>query len=349
MKALLITTALAALFGGETPCTQSQTPACSKIAQTCTESTLAAARAGGDKQAAEQQACAADCSYDCCAELNAEESAKLAALTERLLRTGEPCGPEECEGGCTTACEAWADNRDISYLVKFVNKRPPAWNVLGSTLAKSALDEATPEVVRTRVIDFLAHERSKKSVELASVVLAKKPQAFDQDQLLSFSEVGATAFREALSSCAQEGAVLPAAYLVASNNACTEACKDGCPEGCAWLPVVERTRQPSFTSAEIVPTFAAAAVVGGMTKDDTFKRTMMAAQMDILKVLDSGDFELARDLALAVEAMQNECSSGKLKFSYMQSRVQGHVAKRAAQIETPQQVFELLERLNQQC
>ena len=238
----------------------------------------------------------------------------------------------ECSGAAAVACnheEPWEK------LSKVLAWKPAAWKVV-KPLAFAKFEGEATENQRRNVMSLLAWQYSEHGVTIASEIVEQHPETqLTRDQLMAFAEAGSHRFWERVVEMNKsEPAVLPAAMLTLHGKKADTA-------------VFEKAVAQPIAPERLTETWVAALALHKLGQPEHLENTRAQLHDAALGALDEGDVELAAQLALSGEFLQDACSSYKAaRLSFLDTRRAWHCRERAEEIQSADDVFALVEHLS---
>jgi len=294
---------------------------------------------GGDGACSKQEeAAGATCTEAAAEPLCSEGRARLAALFDGLLAWEVVAAP--AADACTEGAAA-AQGCPIQALGSFVLATPGAWDELGPMIhARFEADSATPGE-RARLLDFLAWTACPRALEVGTELWASRSASFSDDQVLAFAERGGEPFhaelRQRAAARAEEGSPLgfyPAAFLALRG----------------WENVrgeLAPALDAQAADADALQrAFVAGAALERLGDRHAWKRALTTGHGAVIAALDADRPEEAARLASVVELFcEMREAYPVLPVSFLADRRADYVAKRAPQLASAAEVFELIEKV----
>jgi len=286
-----------------------------------------------------------------------ELEAKLTALFEKVASGS----PSECKVNCMEAEKAsksektqkadWNDPKyadcgikcldyksATEHLAKVLASTEGAWTVVEPKILATFEGEGCCET-RARVVDLLAWTPSEHSVVLGERIFASSPSYFGENQILALAETGSKRMCKELEQRVTAGkaeSVLPAAFLAMHGSD-------------VGRPQLEKAAKACYERRGDLA--RQAAVLVGLSKLNEaccMEAFCSSTNEAVLAALDGGEIERAREMAVEAEFVHDALSSDYgFKLAYLDERVAWQAAQRAPELETPAQIFELMEKLAQ--
>jgi hypothetical protein len=187
---------------------------------------------------------------------------------------------------------------------------------------------------RERALDVLAFAHLDPAArKLAEGFFAKDKKAFTRDQVLSFAEAGSTVLTE------------EAAARAKKDVRCAALAGDPKEAGVARL-LEQAVERGLSDDKSLLDAFVAAAALKRAGQVEHWNRLAERVHEEVLRALDDGAIERARDLALAAEFAVKGLSAGRgYGLSYLESRLAFHRSVRSGELAQADQIFERIESL----
>ena len=285
---------------------------------------MTAARAGdpqGELPEAERAAYLK--AFDHC--LTVDVEAEWKAIAERKVSGGKTAC--EVSGHCGLDCDCAPAGQLLAYQLQ---TNPAAWTVVAPLVAERYKDKR----VGGRVLDMLASApKDEYAQKLAERLCAADAKAFSSDQVLAFAEQGS----EALGAEAEKRA--------GSDVRCAAfAAFHGGKQHAKTLAKVAEQKLASDRS--LLDAYAAAAALTKLGDDEHWNRLEERVHDEVLRALDDGAIERARDLAMGAEFCAQGLSKGKgYGLAYLDGRLAFHRSVRSGELAEAEQIFDLIENL----
>lgn len=285
---------------------------------------MAVARAGDPQgELPEAEAAAYRKAFEHCMTVDVE--AEWKAIAERKVHGGKTAC--EVSGHCGLDCDCAPAGQLLAY---HLQANPAGWRVVAPLVAESYKDKR----VGGRVLDILATTpKDEFAQKLAERFYTADAKAFSSDQVLAFAEQGSEVF----------GA--EAEKRAASDVRCAAfAAFHGGKEHAKTLAKVAEQKLASDRS--LLDAYAAAAALAQIGDEEHWSRLEERVHDEVLRALDDGAIERARDLTMGAEFCAQGLSKGKgYGLAYLDSRLAFHRSVRSGDLAEADQIFNLIENL----
>ncbi len=288
--------------------------------------------------------------------LNAKQAEELTALFEKML-TSEP--------SCTEACgEAAKEKKEAAYaagkgeqFAKYAEKKkgecigcgevnPAAvlsatcfenegtWDVLQPLVGKKFVASTTTEDQRVRMLNLLAWNNSEASLSCANDLLEAKPAAFSEKHILAFAQRGSEPCMDAVAKLAKKGQVVPAAFLALRGD---EVGKK---------TLAKAARPANLAGEQVSEALLAAIALRELGDEKSLAKLQKVVHASVLKKLDAGEIDAAREIALRAQHASAVLEAGKnALLSGYSKAANDWCAQNLENVAAADDVFHLIEKL----
>jgi hypothetical protein len=285
----------------------------------------ALARAGGDPKGEmpEGERAAYRAAFERC--LTADVAGEWKAIAERKVSGAKAAC--EVSGHCGLECDCAPAGELLAYKLQ---ANPAAWSVVAPLIEERFADEE----VGGRALDVLAAARQSESAQkLAAQLCAADAKAFSSDQVLAFAEQGSEALKAEAFKRAGSDVRCAAFSAVQGEKRYARA-------------LAMAAEQKLVSDQSLLDAYAAAAGMMKLGYEEHWNRLEERVHDEVLRALDDGAIERARDLAVGAEFCAQGLSKGKgYGLAYLDSRLAFHRSVRSGELAEADQIFDLIENL----
>lgn len=269
----------------------------------------------------------------CCATGACAESGACTGATGAT--EAEECAP--CEAGqCKPAMHA----SPMEELLALAGARPDAIVALLPRVEERFLAEDAAATQRAFLVELLARAEADAVLEAGEELYAARPDAFGEGSLVTFASRGSEAFTDDLEELAREGRVLPCAFFATRGEY-------GASERlvrAARKHLLREARSRSLDAGSVRDRFVAAETLAALGEEEPLAALRERVHRAVLSALDGGRLDEARGMALHAEFFARGYEYGRAKgLGALGGQVRRHVATRSREVETADEVFELIE------